>query len=100
MPSCEKLHRNIASRLGPANRPSPSIEGRRIAGQDCLLGPLQTLIGSVDPAALKILDRRAEYSLTESALSPFQAEPTQFLSRDWRPAAIYLLGVPEAGGVR
>ena len=35
-------------------------------------------IGSVDPHALKIPARRAEYSLPESALSPFQAEPTQF----------------------
>lgn len=34
-------------------------------------------IGSVDPHALKIPARRAEYSLPESALSPFQAEPTQ-----------------------
>jgi hypothetical protein len=33
-------------------------------------------IGSVDPDALKIPARRAEYSLTESAPSPFQAEPT------------------------
>ena len=37
----------------------------------------QNHIGSVDPDALKIPARRAEYSLTESALSPFQAEPTQ-----------------------
>ena len=35
-----------------------------------------TFIGSVDPDALKIPARRAEYSLTESALSPFHAEPT------------------------
>jgi DNA modification methylase len=34
-------------------------------------------IGSVDSDALKIPARRAEYSLTESALSPFQAEPIQ-----------------------
>ena len=34
-------------------------------------------IGSKDPDALKIPARRAEYSLAESALSPFQAEPTQ-----------------------
>ncbi len=34
-------------------------------------------IGSVDPDALKIPARRAEYSLTESALSPFHVEPTQ-----------------------
>ena len=37
----------------------------------------KTHIGSVDPDALKIPARRAECSLTESALSPFQAEPTQ-----------------------
>jgi hypothetical protein len=37
----------------------------------------QILIGSVDPDALKIPARRAEYSLTESTLSPFQAEPAQ-----------------------
>jgi|SRR5579871_1801830 len=35
----------------------------------------KTHIGSVDPDALKIPARRAEYSLTESALSPFHAEP-------------------------
>jgi hypothetical protein len=34
-------------------------------------------IGSVDPDALKIPARKAEYSLTESPLSPFHAEPTQ-----------------------
>jgi hypothetical protein len=38
-------------------------------------------IGSVDPDALKIPARRAEYSLTESAVSPFQAEPRQYLKR-------------------
>jgi hypothetical protein len=32
-------------------------------------------IGSKDPYALKIPARRAEYLLTESALSPFHAEP-------------------------
>ena len=35
----------------------------------------QTHIGSVDPDALKIPARRAEYSLTENAPSPFHAEP-------------------------
>jgi len=44
----------------------------------CSLRCFQILIGSVDPNALKIHARRAEYSLTESALSPFQAEPTQY----------------------
>ena len=37
-------------------------------------------IGSVDPHALKIPAQRAEfYSLTDFALSPFQAEPGQYL---------------------
>jgi hypothetical protein len=44
-----------------------------------LLRSSKTQIGSVDPDALKIPARRAEYSLTESALSPFQAEPTHKL---------------------
>ena len=34
-------------------------------------------IGSVDLDTLKIPARKAEYLLTGSALSPFQAEPTQ-----------------------
>jgi len=33
-------------------------------------------IGSADPDALRMPARRAEYSLTEIALSPFQTEPT------------------------
>jgi len=36
----------------------------------------QTHIGSVDPDALRIPALRAEYSLAESAFSPFHAEPT------------------------
>src|SRR5438876_6407504 len=35
----------------------------------------QTHIGSKDPDALEIPARRAEYSLTENARSPFHAEP-------------------------
>ena len=35
----------------------------------------QIPIGSVDPDALKIPARRAEFSLTENASSPFHAEP-------------------------
>jgi hypothetical protein len=31
-----------------------------------------------------IMPERAEYSLTESALSPFQAEPTQFYEAQHR----------------
>src|SRR5438477_8782549 len=41
-------------------------------------------IGSVDPDALKIRARRAEYSLAESALSPLQAEPTHTQASDGR----------------
>src|SRR5260370_546844 len=41
------------------------------------LALLSNLIGSKDPDALKIPARRAEYSLTESASSPVQAEPRQ-----------------------
>jgi hypothetical protein len=41
------------------------------------LALLSKLIGSKDPDALKIPARRAEYSLTESASSPVQAEPAQ-----------------------
>jgi sensor histidine kinase regulating citrate/malate metabolism len=44
-------------------------------------------IGSVDSDALKIPARRAEYSLTESALSPFQAEPIQQLEAKRKPAS-------------
>jgi hypothetical protein len=44
--------------------------------EDTFLAP-QISIGSKDPHALKIPARRAESKLTESALSPFQAEPTQ-----------------------
>ena len=43
----------------------------------------QILIGSVDPDVLKIPARRAEYSLTESTLSPFQAEPAQSGCREF-----------------
>jgi hypothetical protein len=35
------------------------------------------IIGSKDPDALKIPARRAEFTLTESASSPFHAEPEQ-----------------------
>ena len=52
--------------------------------KDHLLTLPQTSIGSVDPDALKIPARRAEYSLTENALSPFQAEPTHNDKRKWR----------------
>ena len=39
--------------------------------------PFPSFIGSVDPDALKIPARRAAYSLTENAPSPFPAEPGQ-----------------------
>ena len=41
--------------------------------------PLPNSIGSVDPDALKIPARRAEYSLTENAHSPVPAEPAHLL---------------------
>ena len=41
------------------------------------LALLPTIIGSKDPDALNIPARRAEYSLTENAHSPFHAEPEQ-----------------------
>jgi hypothetical protein len=37
----------------------------------------QNHIGSVDPDALNIAARSAEFALTEYAQSPFQAEPEQ-----------------------
>ena len=47
----------------------------------CSLRGFQILIGSVDLDALKISARKAEYSLTENALSPYQAEPTHLRFR-------------------
>jgi hypothetical protein len=41
----------------------------------CSLRGFQILIGSVDLDAWKIPARKAEFSLTENALFPFQAEP-------------------------
>jgi hypothetical protein len=43
----------------------------------CSLRGFRILIGSLDSDALKIPTRKAEFSLTENVLSPFQAEPTQ-----------------------
>src|SRR5258706_1419383 len=42
---------------------------------NALLALLPTIIGSVDPYALKIPARRAESTLTEYARIPFHAEP-------------------------
>ena len=39
------------------------------------------IIGSKDPDALKIPARRAEFTLTENASSPFHAEPAQSMPR-------------------
>src|SRR6266436_6091235 len=44
---------------------------------NALLALLPTIIGSVDPYALKIPARRAESTLTEYARIPFHAEPEQ-----------------------
>jgi hypothetical protein len=46
------------------------------SAEDSLLRFSKDHIGSVDPDALKIPARRAEYSLAESALSTLPAEPT------------------------
>ena len=48
--------------------------------------PQRNHIGSADPHAVRIPARRAEYLLAESALSPFQAEPTHSDQRATMPA--------------
>jgi hypothetical protein len=48
------------------------------AGERCSTPP-KNLIGEIDPDALKIPARRAEYSLTGNAHSPVPAEPEQNL---------------------
>ena len=50
-----------------------------IASAEVVFRALPQIIRSKDPHALKIPARRAEYSLTESAFSPFQAEPGQVI---------------------
>jgi hypothetical protein len=52
-------------------------DDERSAGTNKILAVPQTSIGSKAPDALKIPARKAEYSLTASALSPFPAEPTR-----------------------
>jgi hypothetical protein len=47
-----------------------------VSAGTCSLRGFQILVGSVHLDALKIPARKAEFSLTENALSPFQAEPT------------------------
>jgi len=61
-------------------------------------------IGSVDPDALKIPARRAEYSLAESALSPVQAQPAQIIlprcpqTWEWRsPTTAIFVSARKAG---
>ena len=46
-----------------------------------LLALRSPIIGSKDPDALKIPARRAEFTLTENASSPFHAEPGQLKRR-------------------
>jgi hypothetical protein len=56
-----------------------SLGGLIETGRECGNGLSrfsQKHIRSVDPDTLKIPVREAEYTLPESALSPFQAEPT------------------------
>src|ERR1017187_5748201 len=58
-------------RESPGGSSRGGTEGRTLG----LRPLLKNHIGSVDPDALIIPARRAEYSLSESALSPFHAEP-------------------------
>lgn len=63
-----------------------------------LLRSSKSLIGSVDPDALKIPARRAESTLTESARLPFHAEPGQShqskISRIYRKNVAFSAHVP------
>ena len=67
------------------------FEAASRGGRSCRNRCGKNHIGSVYPAALKIPARRAEYSLTGDASSPFHAEPAQLHSaattgaagRDW-----------------
>jgi hypothetical protein len=68
---------NAAMQPMPRGKPGGLIETMNGAQRLPFCAPQEDHIGSEDPDALKIAARRAEYSLTESALSPFQAEPTQ-----------------------
>src|SRR5258706_9132193 len=49
---------------------------------NALLALLPTIIGSVDPYALKIPARRAESTLTEYARIPFHVEPEHLKHRN------------------
>jgi len=70
------------------NRFGGAIEiPQRQRGNQFLALP-SNLIGSKDPDALEIPARRAEYSLTESASSPVQAEPAQ------NPCALSIFVIP------
>jgi hypothetical protein len=75
----ELAGRNRSRLCWEATRPRdhPVGSSRRGTERGVLASALfKNHIGSVDLDALKIPARKAEYSLTGSALSPFQAEPT------------------------
>jgi hypothetical protein len=73
--------RNGSWRCGDATmlRDNPAGSSSRCSAAREVLLPRCTLAGeshrTIDPHALKIPARRAEYSLTENAASPFHAEP-------------------------
>ena len=68
---------NAAMQPMPRGKPGGLIETMNGAQRLPFCAPQEDHIGSEDPDALKIAARRAEYSLTENARSPFQAEPEQ-----------------------
>ncbi len=71
----ERWHKSLKSEcLRPGTPLTPEDARRQLSRSP------QNHIGSVDPHALKIPARRAEYSLTENARTPVQAEPEQLLS--------------------
>ena len=79
----EPAGRNGSGHCGDAAMPRDNPEGsssRCSAAREVLLSRCRLTGGShrtIDPHALKIPARRAEYSLTENVTSPFQAEPRQ-----------------------
>ena len=79
-PQADRLVAAFGPRRRRAKSPTGGPDGR-VCGSEGTRGRgpnvTRDTIGSKDPDALKIPARRAEYSLTESALSPFHAEPTQ-----------------------
>jgi hypothetical protein len=83
---------NAAMQPMPRGKPGGLIETMNGAQRLPFCAPQEDHIGSEDPDALKIAARRAEYSLTESALSPFQAEPTQSWFISFSPFVLRVSG--------